>query len=406
MLRLTVGAVALAVLATQSATSSALADRDWALTIEPLPSPAGDRSSAPQLITSGERSIVSWMERAVPQSVFKFAERTATGWSEAKTIASGNDLVVNAADVPSVRALADGSLAAVWMVANSPDPEAYDLQLAFSKDSGGTWSKPVNPTRDRSETQHGFASLFQAPGAGLGMVWLDGRATNPKLAKPSDNMSLRAATFSRAGMPLGETAIDTRVCDCCPTAVAVSAEGPIAAFRNRSDKEIRDIYVSRLAAGRWSAPVVVHNDGWEIEACPVNGPAISARGRDVVVAWFTALKDEGKAFVAFSHDAGRTFGAPVRVDDESAVGHVGVEILKDGAAAVSWIEFANERQQFKVRRVESGGARTAALTIAGAGEARVAGHPRVTQDRDGLLFAWTETANDASHVRTARATIR
>jgi hypothetical protein len=292
------------------------------------------------------------------------------------------------------------------MVANSPDPEAYDLRLAFSKDSGGTWSTPINPTRDRSETQHGFASLFQAPGAGLGMVWLDGRATNPKLAKPSDNMSLRGAIFSRAGAPLSEAAIDTRVCDCCPTAVAVTAEGPIAAFRNRSDKEIRDIYVSRYAAGKWTAPVAVHNDGWEIEACPVNGPAISARGRDVVVGWFTALKDEGKAFVAFSHDAGRTFGPPVRVDDETAIGHVGVEILKDGAAAVSWIEFANERQQFKVRRVESGGARTAGLTIAGTGEARVAGHPRLTQDKDGLLFAWTETANNASHVRTARATVR
>ena len=72
------------------------------------------------------------------------------------------------------------------------------------------------------------------------------------------------------------------------------------------------------------------------------------------------MKDEGKAFVAFSHDAGRTFGPPVRVDDESAIGHVGVELLKDGSAAVSWIEFANERQQFKVRRVDADGARTAA----------------------------------------------
>ncbi len=187
------------------------------LTIEALPSPAGDLSSAPQLTTAGDRSILSWMERAVPRSLFKFAERTPTGWSDAKTIASGNDLVVNAADVPSVRALADGTLAAAWMLANSPDPEAYDLRLAWSKDGGATWSKPVSPHHDRTETQHGFASLFQAPGAGLGLVWLDGRATNPKLAHPTDNMSLRAAVFGRAGAQLSEIAIDTRVCDCCPT---------------------------------------------------------------------------------------------------------------------------------------------------------------------------------------------
>ena len=177
MLRLAVGAAALAVLATQSATSSALADGVWGLTIEALPSPAGDLSSAPQLTTTGDRSILSWMERAVPRSLFKFAERTPTGWSEARTIASGNDLVVNAADVPSVRALADGTLAAAWMLANSPDPEAYDLRLAWSKDAGATWSKPVSPHHDRTETQHGFASLFQAPGAGLG--WSGSTAGRP-----------------------------------------------------------------------------------------------------------------------------------------------------------------------------------------------------------------------------------
>jgi hypothetical protein len=404
-LRIAIGVLALAALATERAPSSAVADREWPLKLEPVASPAGDLSSGPQLTTQGDRAILSWMERVVPRSLFKFSERTPSGWSAPKTIASGNDLVVNAADVPSVRALADGTLAAAWMLANSPDPEAYDLRVAFSKDSGTTWTKPVGPHHDRTETQHGFASLFQSPGAGLGLVWLDGRATNAKLAHPSDDMSLRAATFSRAGAQLGETLIDGRVCDCCPTSVAVSAEGPIVAFRDRSPKEIRDIYVSRLAAGRWTTPVPVHNDGWRIEACPVNGPSITARNRDVVVAWFTALNDEGKAYVAFSRDAGRTFGAPVRVDDESAIGHVDVELLKDGSAAVSWIEFAKERSQFKVRRIESGGARSTAVTIAGAGDGRVAGHPRLAQTGNELLFAWTETTGGASRVRAARATV-
>src|SRR5579862_3929747 len=362
-------------------TSSAPADREWTLKIDPLPTPAGDASSAPQLTTAGDRAIVSWMERANPRSLFKFAERTPTGWSAAKTVASGNDLVLNAADVPSVRPLADGSLAAVWMIANGPDPEGYDLQLAFSKDNGATWSKPIKPHHDNTETQHGFATMFQAPNAGLGLIWLDGRATSEKLAKPSDNMGLRATMFTRAGVQQGEIAVDTRVCDCCSTAVAVTAEGPIVAYRDRSAKEIRDITVSRYAAGRWTAPVTVHNDGWEIEACPVNGPAISARGKDVAVGWFTAIKDEGKAFVAMSHDGGRTFGAPVRVDEVAAIGHVGVEWIDDGAVAATWIEFANDRQQFNVRRVNADGSRTVATTISGAGDARVAGHPRITRDR-------------------------
>lgn len=53
---------------------------------------------------------------------------------------------------------------------------AYDVRLARSTDNGQTWMTSFTPHRDRTQTEHGFASLFQMPGAGLGLVWLDGRA--------------------------------------------------------------------------------------------------------------------------------------------------------------------------------------------------------------------------------------
>jgi hypothetical protein len=218
-------------------------------------------------------------------------------------------------------------------------------------------------------------------------------------------MSLRASTYDAAGKQLREVAIDTRVCDCCPTSVASTSEGPVVAYRDRNPKEVRDIAVTRLAAGRWTPPVVVHRDNWTIEACPVNGPAVSARGRDVVVAWFTGLNDEGKTWAAFSRDAGRTFGAPVRIDDAMSTGHVGVGLLKDGGAVVSWVEFANEQSQFKIRRIGSDGGRSAGIGVAGTADARVGGVPRIAVAGDEILLAWTETAAGASRVRTARATL-
>lgn len=383
----------------------AVPDSAWRLTVDALTSPAAADASAPQLTVEGDRAILSWMERANSGASLKFAERTASGWSAVRTVASGRGLIVNAADVPSVRALGDGTLAAHWTEQNGPDPEASTLDLSWSRDGGATWTRAVNPHHDGTKTQHGFASLFQAPGAGLGLVWLDGRATNPDSPNPTDNMSLRASVYGTDGKQIREVAIDTRVCDCCPTSVASTTEGPIVAYRDRSNQEVRDIYVTRLAADRWTAPVLVHRDNWMIEGCPVNGPAVSARGRDVVVAWFTALNDQGKTWAAYSHDAGRTFGAPVRIDDAVATGHVDVELLKDGSAIVSWVEFTNERSQFKVRRLEPNGSRSIAVLVAGAGEARVAGVPRIAVARDELLFAWTETSSGASRVRTARASI-
>lgn len=374
--------------------------------IQALTSPAaGDDSSEPQLTSDGIRTILSWIELDDDfRATLKFAERTPSGWTEARAAASGQDFFVNSADVPSVRALANGTLAAHWLQANG-DGEAYNLLLSWSKDGGRTWSRPTMPHHDGTQTQHGFASLFQAPGGGLGVVWLDGRATNPEAAPGTDpgNMALRAAVYDANARQQGELAIDARVCECCSTAVALTDEGPIVAYRDRSADELRDIHVSRLAGGRWTAPVAVSNDRWELSACPVNGPAVSARGRNVAVAWFTAASGDGRAFLAFSDDAGRTFGRPIRIDDESALGRVDVELLNDGSTAVTWIEFAAERSNFKVRRVAHDGTRGPAATIGPMGGVR---YPRTARHGNDLLFAWTAVDDTGTqHVRTARAAL-
>src|SRR6476661_7952022 len=179
--------------------SFALADTEWKPAVEALPSPAGANSREPQLTVQGDRTILSWIESAGQRATLKLAERTASGWSETRTVVSGANLFVNFADVPSVFALADGTLAAHWLQQGSGNPDAYNVRLAWSKDGGRTWSPPTSPHHDGTQTQHGFASLFQAPGAGLGLVWLDGRATNPDYPNATDNMSLRATTYTAAG---------------------------------------------------------------------------------------------------------------------------------------------------------------------------------------------------------------
>ena len=91
-------------------------------------------------------------------------------------------------------------------------------------------------------------------------------------------MSLRYAAFDQSWKQTAESAVDMRVCDCCSTSTAVTADGVIAAFRDRSDKDIRDIAVSRFENGAWTPSTTVHDDNFEIFECPVNGPMIAARG--------------------------------------------------------------------------------------------------------------------------------
>jgi hypothetical protein len=365
-----------------------------ALTIEALTSPAGAASSVPQMTVQGDRVVLSWVERDGSKSALKFAERTATGWSSPLVVVASEHLMVNSADVPSVRALPDGSLAAHWMEENGPDPEAYDLRVAWSND-GRTWSAPVAPNRDKTISQHGFATLFSTAGGGLGIVWLDGRATHGD----EGDMQLRAAMFDKTHKPLGDALIDSRVCECCQTSVAIGDDGPIVAYRNRSAGEIRDIYVTRLAAGRWSMPTRVHRDNFKIEACPINGPAIAANGKEVVVAWFTAPNDQQRSYVSFSQDGGRTFGKATRVDDASSLGRMQVALTGDAAAMVGWVEFANEKSTFELRRIDASGARAPAIAVASLSGTRL---PRLVLAHNEVVLAWTESEKDSSRVRTAR----
>jgi hypothetical protein len=376
----------------------------WTLHLEPLASPARDASAQPQLTASNDGVILSWLENAGSQTTLKSSERTATGWSEARAIASGGDFFANWADVPSVVRLADRTLVAHWLQRNGASASGYDLRLARSTDEGRTWSAPFSPHHDGTKTEHGFASLFDA-GGGLGLIWLDGRAMKPAVNPDEDgtgDMSLRAARFDRDWKQLSEEAVDLRVCECCPTAAAVTADGVIVAYRNRSADEVRDIYVSRFTGGAWTEPAPVHNDGWRLDGCPVNGPALSASDGHVAVAWFTASHDEGHAFVAFSQDAGRTFGAPIRVDDAGSLGRVDVEQMPDGSAVVGWIELADRSAAFKVRRVDRNAQRSAAVTVTNLGDRRNSGYPRIARRGQELIFAWTGTG-DRLGVETATA---
>ncbi len=372
---------------------AASAQRPATLAVDAINSPAGANSSVPQMTTQGDRVVLSWVERAGTKSTLKFAERTSSGWSMPMTVIASDKMMVNSADVPSVRATPEG-FAAHWMMESGPDPEAYDLRVAFSAD-GKTWTMPKPPNTDKTMSQHGFGTLFPFQ-SGTGIVWLDGRKTNGD----EGDMQLRVASFDRANRFQSDTLIDSRVCECCSTSVALGAEGPLVAYRDRSAGEVRDIYVARYAgAGKWSAPVRVHADNFKIEACPINGPAIDARGKDVVVAWFTAPNEKQQSFVAFSQDGGRTFGKATKVEDAGTLGRMQVGLASDGAAIVGWVEFANEKSTFKVRRIDAAGTRGPSVAVAQVSGTRF---PRLAVAKNEAVVAWTESEGSSSRVKTAR----
>ena len=358
--------------------------------------PTGQDARLPRLSGTDGKLWLSWVEPGPDGGhVLRYAALEDGAWSTPVTVAAGADWFINWADFPSVVPLPDGAAAAHWLVRSGDAPYAYDVAIAVSPD-GRDWRDPVTPHRDGTRTEHGFVSLFP-DGDGIGAVWLDGRRMAGAAATDHDHhdgaageaMTLRAGRLGRNGRLASETELDPRTCDCCQTAAVLADAGPVVFYRDRSEDELRDIRFVRREDGAWGEPGLVAADRWRIAGCPVNGPAAAASGSRVVVAWFTAADDRPRVLAAFSDDGARSFDPPRTVAEGSVSGRVGVVLLADDDAVVSWVATAADGAEIRYRRVAAAGNNGAPLILARIASSRSAGFPQLARGGEGLVFAWT-----------------
>ena len=371
--------------------------------VQALGNPAGPGSGRPNLFADAEGQVyLTWTEPSGDSlDALRFATWEGEAWSAPRLIAEGADWFVNWADFPAL--VADGDrLAAHYLVRSGSSPYAYDIRVTQSADSGATWQETITPHRDGTATEHGFVSLVPWTESRTALVWLDGRemADGPH-GDHGGAMTLRFAALDQDGRLTEEAFLDARTCDCCQTAAARTSGGLVVAYRDRSEGEIRDIAVTRLQGGTWTSPEILHEDGWQIAGCPVNGPALDAQGERVAVAWFTAADGVPRVHVAFSDDEGATFSEPTIVSGDTPLGRVDVVLRPGGSALVSWLEQAGEQAAIRLRTVEPNGTLGPITTVAETSPARASGFPRMVRSGEQVFFAWTE-AGVPSRLRTAR----
>jgi hypothetical protein len=389
------------------------------LVTEPIKSPVPIDSIVPQVLKASNGDIIlSWLE---PLSTKGYAFRMAIGhegsWSDPRTVSTGEDICMFQGDLPGVAEMRDGSLLAYWQLSDRTNGDRYatTIRVALSKDGGLTWSNPMTPYQNAHPGQHGFISAFPVD-ANMGLIWLDAEQQQFLPAKDRGKESwkgaigLRYASVNAKGHSSTGSFIDPITCECCPTAAAVTARGPVVVYRGRREPQnakptevdvykptVRDIQISRLENGQWTRPRPIFNDNWVINGCPDNGPAVDAAGNRIVVAWWTGGGNQPSVKVAFSSDAGDTFSPPIRIDNGAGAGQVTVTWTEDRrGAVVGWLE----KNNVWARLVSQDGSTGPPVMLGSAAGRRL---PKWVTTPEGVLAVWTMRVEDGKRsVRVAR----
>ncbi|HEY2962696.1 MAG TPA: sialidase family protein [Pyrinomonadaceae bacterium] len=236
-------------------------------------------------------------------------------------------------DPPSV-AVTDRAVYVLWTArVESQGKKGTDLYLSVSHDHGQTFASTVKVNDDTVPGAHGMHSLAVPHDGRIYAAWLDER--NIESPKPSPHagghhMESNRELFVAYSIDGGKTfsanqKVASDACPCCKTALAVAPDGTVyASWRQVLPGNFRHIAVasSTNGAASFSAPVIVSDDKWMLQGCPVSGPSLSvAANGDLKVLWYAA--GEGAApglYYAESHDKGRTFAPRTQMAEETVKG--------------------------------------------------------------------------------------
>lgn len=364
-------------------------------------------------ISKNGQAFLSWIEYLNDTTdVLAFVTLKNNEWSAPKIIAKGSNWFVNWADFPSITSFNGNNnhLAAHWLQKSANGTYDYDVKIAQSLDGGTNWQIPFIPHTDGIAAEHGFVSMIPVGQDQIFATWLDGRYT--KTENHSDGhdhegqggaMTLRGVFFDAKGKLSGDIELDNKVCDCCSTSAALTQNGVIVAYRDRSEEEIRDISIVRQIGQDWTRPRNLYADNWEIAGCPVNGPKIIADGRNkVAVAWYTVVNNQPQVKVAISLDAGANFSEPIQIDEGNPLGRVGL-VFDNNNIIVSWLEnLSDEKAAIRLAKIQSTGQIEQRMTLTQTSSARSSGFPVMEKWGNQLLIAWTEILDEENtSIRTA-----
>ena len=358
--------------------------------IQEIPFFYENSNAQPNLVSSNGSLTLSWISSKEENKASLNYSRYMEGrWIKPQVIASGSDWFINWADFPA-HAINQDLIITSHLKKSASGKYTYDVVLNLQKLSGEKIKEDFLLNTDGVKAEHGFVSIIANNKKGFFITWLDGRNTiEKKLDGDHKPMTIRFAEITDKGDVIKESELDASTCDCCQTSIAITNDGPIVVYRDRGEKEVRDIYSVKNINGTWEEPNVVHDDGWIINGCPVNGPKVAVNSKDLAIAWFTVSNDNPLVNVSFSKNNGNSFGAPLKVNDHDTIGRVDVSFLNDEEVIVSYMEVDDIGTYLRIKKVSFDGKISEPITISKIDGGRNTGVPQLEIIDSEIFIVWT-----------------
>jgi hypothetical protein len=315
-----------------------------------------------------------------------------------------------------------GGVPAMTVVWTAKGATGTKLQTARSADGGRTFGRAALVPGTDVAGNRGWEAITADDRGNVHLAWLDHRrlARNDERTAASHHhqtatpaaqhdgvamaqlSELYVANMDGAAVPRGITG---GVCYCCKTALSAGTNGALyAAWRHVYPGNLRDIAfsMSRDAGRTFSPPVRVSEDGWRIEGCPDDGPAMAVDARQRVHLVWPTLVSVGKEqtiglFYAMSAD-GRAFGPRVQIPTQGLAHHPQIAMPPNGPLIAAWDELnAGKRQVVMATAPTEGGSPTFRRTVVEGSDAGL--YPSVVATGSGMVLAWTAGAGPKAVVK-------
>ena len=311
-------------------------------------------------------------------------------------------------DQPSIAVADNGTVYVVWTARVEADGrKGTDLYLSVSNDKAQTFAAPVKINDDKLPAAHGMHSLGIASDGRIYVTWLDER--NVRMPKPSakaeghhmeSNRELFIAQSKDGGRTFSKNQkVASEACPCCKTSLVIAGDGTLyVGWRHVLPGSYRHIAVTSSYDGgeTFTKPVIVSDDKWMLEGCPVSGPSLMVSDGGVLkVLWYAAGEaNKPGLYFAESKDKGLSFSAGQLVTQETVRG---TPVLTDqgGADFAIWEVSGGAAPETKFRKL---GGDAQSISVASNAEL-----PAPVFTNSGLFVAYVSKEKEKRSVWLAKA---